>query len=91
LARIVLEGEIVETVKPLYNNNSNTVNARDATGVFFYDQTEESLNKAIEDFENNEDLFHRDMIQQNTLRFSINRYKEQIRSYVEERLYEDKK
>jgi len=68
-------GGILETVVPYPREN--------CTGVFFDHPEAESLLRAIDLFERNR--FDPEAIRRNALRFHKNRFKDEIRSFVEER------
>lgn len=53
------------------------------TGVFFSKQTEESLNDAVDRFESIKNKFDSSKIKESVLRFSRERFKKEIREYVE--------
>ncbi|MGB3241614.1 MAG: glycosyltransferase [Candidatus Omnitrophota bacterium] len=58
-----------------------TVN--NATGVFFNEQTVPAINSAIETFEKNKSAFNPEKIRQNAQRFNRDRFKREIKDYVE--------
>ncbi len=79
------KGGALETVIPLRDN-------KDApTGVFFDEQNTNSLNEAIGIFEKNIDLFEVQKIKQNAVRFARERFKHEIKDYVDEKWQEHKK
>lgn len=61
------------------------------TGVFFYEQTPESLNEALDAFEKNRDKFEPEELRKNGLKFGRKRFKENIKNYIEAKLDEEKK
>ena len=69
------KGGALETVTPFPDDK--------ATGVFFGEQTPESLNGAIEIFERNKDTFKLGAIKENALRFNRNRFKREIEKYIQ--------
>lgn len=71
-------GGILETVVPL-----SDAEGKDPTGIFFKEQTEASLNEAIDIFERNRDKFKPESIKANTVRFGRERFKKEIREYIE--------
>ncbi|MFH1837585.1 MAG: glycosyltransferase [Candidatus Omnitrophota bacterium] len=71
-------GGVLETILP-FDEGGDT----DATGVFFKEQTCSSLNGAIELFEKNRDKFDPAKIRKNATRFSRERFKSEIKRYVE--------
>ena len=68
-------GGTLETIVPLEGDNP--------TGVFFREQTPDSLNRAVEEFEKNRERFNPDFIRENTKRFNTLRFKQEIKEYVE--------
>lgn len=75
-------GGALETVVPL-DGSQVTSHQSQATGVFFYEQTEKALNEAIGIFEANKDKFDPAAIRQNALKFDRDRFKREIAEYVE--------
>lgn len=74
------KGGVLETVIPLNTTNHNS------TGIFFYQQTPQALIEAIEFFEKNKVKFVPEKIRQNSLRFSRDIFKKNIKAYIEEKL-----
>ena len=62
--------------------SDNTGMTTNSTGVFFKEQTLEALNEALVVFEANKASFVPDKIRLNALRFSRDRYKNEIKEYV---------
>ena len=60
------------------------------TGVFFEEQTVESICDAVEKFEQQQDRFIAENCRQNAERFSNERFMKEIREYVERRSREPK-
>jgi len=60
------------------------------TGLFFTEQTPESIIKAVQKYEEIEHLFSPKDCRENSLRFSPERFREEIRSFVEEQVAERK-
>ena len=54
-----------------------------STGVFFDEQTPEALNSAINTFEENKNAFDPEKIKENAQRFNRNRFKREIKEYIE--------
>jgi glycosyltransferase involved in cell wall biosynthesis len=75
------KGGTLETVVSLDTGGS----AR-ATGIFFTDQTAESLMAAVRVYQANRDGFEPAEIRQHVCRFSRDRFKAQISAYIEARL-----
>jgi len=69
------KGGALETVVPFADEK--------ATGVFFNEQTIESLNEAIDVFERNRNSFNAEHIKENAHKFNRDRFKEEIKCYVE--------
>ncbi|MDD4013784.1 MAG: glycosyltransferase, partial [Candidatus Omnitrophica bacterium] len=81
------KGGALETVVPLEGQGSCVKgHGGGATGVYFPEQTVEALNKAVEEFEMNRDKFDPDVIRANALRFGRDRYRNEIREYIESKL-----
>ena len=70
-------GGALETIIPLERENP--------TGVFFDEQNADSLNKAIENFEERRDSFSSESIKNNAHRFNRNRFKEEMKNYIEKK------
>ncbi len=60
------------------------------SGVYFYDQSVESLLGALDKFEHNVDKFDPSFIRRNSLRFSRKRFEEEIKTYIEHKFNEFK-
>lgn len=58
------------------------------TGLFFKEQTVESIVKAVDEFERNHDQFSSSNCRENSIRFSPERFKEELKNMVEERYKE---
>lgn len=58
------------------------------TGIFFYEQTPESLTKAIFEFEKIEDKFDYKNIRKNAEKFSEERFKSQFKEFVDKKIEE---
>lgn len=71
-------GGALETVVPLEPGDTLP------TGLFFEQQTAESLQQALEQFESNPDQFHPDACRQNALRFGTLRYQQQMQEALRE-------
>ncbi len=59
---------------------------KDETGKFFYNQTVDSLCDAITDFEKNGVKFTRGQIREHSLKFSEERFRNEIKAYCESKL-----
>jgi glycosyltransferase involved in cell wall biosynthesis len=81
------EGGALETIIPLDNDNQSLENEKgksvNATGMFFFDQTPESLVQAVTRFEKTQDLYDWQMIRENAESFDRAIFKNNIRKYVE--------
>lgn len=53
------------------------------TGVFFAEQTPESLVSAIETFETSQDRFRPELIRRHAEQFSVNKFKERLNHFIE--------
>ncbi len=60
------------------------------SGVYFYEQSVESLLGALDKFEHNVDKFDSSFIRRNSLRFSRKRFEEEIKTYIEHKFNEFK-
>ena len=58
-------------------------NQVNATGMFFYDQTPESLAQAVARFEKAQDLYDWQIIRKNAESFDMAIFKDNIRKYIE--------
>ena len=76
-------GGVLETVMPMDSGSP--------TGVFFDEQNADSLNEAVETYEQKKDLFSKESIKNNAHRFNRDRFKEEIKNYVEEKWQSHKK
>ena len=77
-------GGALETVVPLSQSEENP------TGVFFSEQTSDALNGAIEEFEKSRGKFNAESIRRNALRFNTDRFRQEIKKYVEDKYAEHK-
>ena len=73
------EGGALETIIPLDKNIGNN----NATGLFFYEQTAESLAQAVVLFEEIQDQFNWQSIRKNAESFDRVIFKDKIRKYIE--------
>ncbi|MEQ3478795.1 glycosyltransferase family 4 protein [Klebsiella variicola] len=71
------KGGALETVRP-YGVNK-------ATGVFFYKQEIKSLVNAVQEFEKNIDVFNPQHCRENAIRFSEERFKQEITQFVDQK------
>jgi glycosyltransferase involved in cell wall biosynthesis len=71
------QGGATETVIPADDANWET-----ASGVFFYEQTEESLAEAVNQFIHWEDCFDHQVIRQNAERFAVERFRQEITDFI---------
>lgn len=71
-------GGTAETVRPLGQDKP--------TGVWFQEQTLESIGAAIDTFIAEEDLFDPNICRENALKFSAQRFRQELLGYVSERL-----
>ena len=78
------KGGALETVIPLgYRKKGKQEDC--PTGVFFTEQTPESINGAVREFMLNEDKFSPSDLRRNALRFSRERFEREIKEFVEDR------
>ncbi|PTN02879.1 glycosyltransferase involved in cell wall biosynthesis [Mangrovibacterium marinum] len=75
------KGGALETIKGIFPNKQDFKS--ETTGVFFEQQTTESLNQAVDYFEKNEKLFKPVEIRKNAERFSKQRFEEEFRTTIE--------
>jgi glycosyltransferase involved in cell wall biosynthesis len=68
------KGGVSETVIP------------DKTGVFFFEQTVESLIEAVQRFESGAFSFNSDLIRQNAERFSPEKFRQKLSGYIDQRM-----
>jgi glycosyltransferase involved in cell wall biosynthesis len=71
------KGGSLETVVGVDNPNP--------TGVFYKEQSVESLKKAISQFENQIDLFDPNIIRRNALRFSPEQFRQKFENFVNDK------
>ncbi|GAX60646.1 glycosyltransferase [Candidatus Scalindua japonica] len=77
-------GGALETIVPLDENmNDETERSSHATGMFFYEQTPESLSQTVIRFEEVLDLFNWQVIRKNAESFDRTIFKEKIKKYIE--------
>lgn len=79
------KGGAVETVIPLDGDNSFN-----ATGIFFDEQSPESLSEAIIRFEKNKARFNPELIRRNALRFSKGRFLNEFKNFVSASINKEK-
>jgi glycosyltransferase involved in cell wall biosynthesis len=88
-------GGVRETIVPIQNTDDRTqrVDSRwqsiknrdqktEPTGIFFYEQTKESLIKAVRRFMEVEDKFNPWIIRKNAERFDVERFKREFKEFV---------
>lgn len=73
------KGGILETILGKFKGEKITSND---TGIFFKEQTKESLLEALDFFIENEVMFNRETIRHNALRFSTERFENEIKKIV---------
>lgn len=61
------------------------------TGLFFLEQTPEAIVKAVEDFEEVGNIISPNFCRENSLRFSPERFRDEFRNFVEEKIIEKQK
>lgn len=72
-------GGATETVIPLREDDKGS---GQPTGVFFRDQTPESLNEAVNQYEKNKACFKKENMERNASRFGMERYTRQVKDLV---------
>jgi glycosyltransferase involved in cell wall biosynthesis len=78
------EGGALETIIPLDKNIYNEKEqSSHATGMFFYEQTPESLVQAIVRFEGAQNVFDWQVIRKNAESFDRTIFKDKVKEYVE--------
>ncbi len=86
------KGGVLETVVPLNSSrftvHSSQLEEESPTGIFFYEQTPESLMEAIRYFEKNIELFDKKKIREHALKFDRSIFKERIDKFIHEK-YEE--
>jgi len=76
------KGGILETVNGAFWDEDEVVKS-DITGVFFQNQTTDSLIKAVNFFEKNKDKFDKNTIRNNALKFSKERFEIEFKLAIE--------
>ncbi len=83
------KGGALETIVPLDSDETSVKSengqSMNATGLFFYEQTPESLVQAVARFEATQDLFNWQVIRKNAESFDRAVFKDKIRCYVEQK------
>jgi glycosyltransferase involved in cell wall biosynthesis len=81
------KGGALETIVPLdsdkLNVKSENEQSSNATGLFFFEQTPESLAQAVVRFEATKELFNWQVIRENAESFDRAIFKEKIKNYIE--------
>jgi glycosyltransferase involved in cell wall biosynthesis len=81
------EGGALETIIPLDSDNQSLKNEKgksvNATGMFFYEQTPESLAQAVARFEDVHGLFNWKVIRKNAESFDGAIFKDKVKKYIE--------
>jgi len=81
-------GGALETIIPIDNDKlkmkSENGQSENATGIFFYEQTPESLAQAVLHFEDIKDSFNKQEIRKNAESFDRAIFKDSIKSYIEQ-------
>jgi len=82
------DGGALETIIPIDNDKlkikSESGQSENATGIFFYEQTPESLSQAVLHFEDIKDSFNKQEIRKNAESFDRAIFKEKIKNYIEQ-------
>jgi glycosyltransferase involved in cell wall biosynthesis len=86
------KGGALETIVPLdkdkLNIKSRNEQSNNATGLFFYEQTPESLARAVYHFEEVKGVFDKQQIRKNAESFDRVIFKDKIRNYIEQKYSE---
>lgn len=82
------KGGVLESVVPLNHIDTSSGSGPKPTGIFFQEQTPASLMRAIEHYQNSREGFDPSAIREHASFFSQDRFKEQVRNYLEARLRE---
>lgn len=77
------KGGVLETVIPMSQGSGEN-----PTGIFFYEQTPQTLIEAVKYFEKNQDIFDPKIIRNHALKFDRVVFKERIRDYIVEKYKE---
>jgi glycosyltransferase involved in cell wall biosynthesis len=77
-------GGVLETVRGLMTGDA--LNVERATGVFFTEQTTDSLVEALEFFESVESFFSPSFIRHSVERFNASRFKSEMSSFITQHL-----
>ncbi len=78
------KGGATETIVPFSGHGSS--DERPPTGLFFYEQTTVALLEAIETFEANMEKFEPEEARRNSERFSIDRFKDEYKAFVDAKM-----
>jgi glycosyltransferase involved in cell wall biosynthesis len=78
-------GGVLETVLSLDSQHKDLSSTYTSTGVFFHESTADSLQKAVRYFQDNQHRFKPAAIRQHAARFSRERFKTQMRDYIDAR------
>jgi glycosyltransferase involved in cell wall biosynthesis len=80
-------GGSLETVNPVeMGANSGRNTEMKPTGLFFYEQTADALQEAVQRFEKSRDVFDAQNLRKNAERFGHERFKKEFKAYVDEAL-----
>ncbi len=74
------KGGLLETIRPL-----NGQSPKQASGLFFYEQTQEALVEAIQKFIQVEDEFDQNFLQAEAEKFNRERFKNEMSQYIKEK------
>ncbi len=58
------------------------------TGIFFEEQTTESIKEAVKNFDKNQDIFDYNEIRKNAERFDKERFRKEFKDYIENKVIE---
>lgn len=83
------KGGVLETMIPLQKDSINQVSdTACCTGLFFYEQTPNSLCEGIRLFQKNQHLFDKKKIREHALRFGREVFKEKIKNFIDDKYKE---
>lgn len=80
-------GGSLETVIPIRQaGDRNRESGEQPTGLFFYEQTFDALQEAVQRFEDQQHVFHEQNLRKNAERFGTERFKQEFKEYVDSAL-----
>jgi glycosyltransferase involved in cell wall biosynthesis len=80
-------GGSLETVNPIQmTDDRGQFPEKKPTGLFFYEQTADAVQEAVQRFENARDAFDAQELRKNAERFGIERFKQEFKEFVDQAL-----